>query len=64
MLARLINVIALEKNRDPNWPSGKFTEVYKKTKDLYAPDNVVAKMEIDDDLQILSCEETKTPRKS
>ena len=59
----MLNMISLEKHQDTDWPSGKFTNIYKLTKERFAPDDDVAEMDMEDDLRKIKCARTRDPKK-
>ena len=59
----MLNMISLEKHQDTDWPSGKFTNIYKLTKERFAPDDDVAEMDMEDDLRKIKCARTCDPKK-
>ncbi len=58
----MINMIALQRNRDSNWPSGKFPTVWNKIKKHFGPDDNVAIMDMDEDLLKIKLNKWKYPK--
>ncbi len=59
----MLNIFMLEKKRDANWPTGKHSEDYNKIKKRFAPDDKVAGMDMEDDLQKIKLQKTWDPKK-
>ncbi len=59
----MLNMIMLEKKQDTDWSTGKYSEVYKKIKKQFAPDDKVAEMDMEDDLQKIKPQKTSVPKK-
>ena len=59
---QMINMIALERNWNTDWPSGKFPMVWKKIKKPFGPDDNVAIMDMDEDLFMFKLNREKDPK--
>ncbi len=59
----MLIMIMLEKKRDPDWPTGKHSEVYKKIKKRFVPDDEMAEMDMEDNLRKIKLQKTRDPKK-
>ncbi len=59
---QIINIILLERNRDPNWPSGKFTTVRNKIRKRFSSDDNVAMLDMYQDTPKIKLTKRKDPK--
>ena len=60
--AALMRMVFLEKKRDAAWPSGKFSLLYREINELFAPEDDVAEMEMEDEMSKLKLDKKKDPK--